>query len=760
MKKLITLTKTLLVLAGLCVGVNAWAETQIFTEDFSGSTYNVTWGGTKAGGVSPNVVNGVLTVANGSQSGDRSAYVAFGANAYTGCCRLTFDMAMTKSGWNDKNNNFYILPSATTDRYPSTANAALIITQASDGAITAAGESVGTTYNGTMLTYDLYLNTISGEAKLIIKKGESEVKTITYATTATGISTLHLTFNKNYGAFAIDNISFYSLVPPSFTLSSSAEVVSIGGTTTVDVSDITGTISVSSDNESAATASYENGTVTITGVASGVANIKVKATNDGLETSQTIAVTVGEVAKTTVTVNYLCGETPIADPLLITDVAIGSNLTAADITYDAIIYGEGVRYVNPELDQTLPYTVVENGVINVLYTSQAAVTNIKKIVKIGDDEFSNTNVALEGKYVGDVIQLPYSFYILRDGSLYSKAANSSTYSQSFTLTENDQECVFVYSATAINNVVYFSEGEDIDGATATSAGNNMPARSSNQQCGYAPSDITLINLPSGTYQATIVYYSNSSAGIKLYFNLGGMDYTAEYSKASNWVTETKEFGISKASDIIWKTSGDSKNGIDFIYIQKIADPQTATIGAAGYATFSCGDKALDFTNTDVKAYTASLNSDNTVLLTPVKQVPANTGLVLAGAQGTYDIPVITEATAITDNLLKPSADEVIAASTDALHHYVLAKRDDNVGFYNLATAKNIGAGKAYLETTVALATTTGSRVAWIFADGTTGIKTTNLTNDTNETIYNLNGQRVAAPQKGLYIVNGKKVIMK
>lgn len=759
MKKLITLTKTLLVLAGLCVGVNAWAETQIFTEDFSGSTYNVTWGGTKAGGVSPDVVNGVLTVANGSQSGDRSAYVAFGSNAYTGCCRLTFDMAMTKSNWSGKNNNFYILPSATTDRYPSTDNAALIITQASDGAITAAGESVGK-YDGTMLTYDLYLNTISGEAKLIIKEGESEVKTITYATTATGINTLHLTFNKNYGAFAIDNISFYSLVPPSFTLSSSAEVVSIGGTTTVDVSDITGTISVSSDNESAATASYENGTVTITGVASGVANIKVKATNDGLETAQTIAVTVGEVAKTTVTVNYLCGETPIADPLLITDVAIGSNLTAADITYDAIIYGEGVRYVNPELDQALPYTVVENGVINVLYTSQAAVTNIKKIVKIGDDEFSNTNVALEGKYVGDVIQLPYSLYILRDGSLYSKAANSSTYSQSFTLTENDQECVFVYSATAINNVVYFSEGEDIDGATATSAGGNMPARSSNQQCGYAPSDITLINLPSGTYQATIVYYSNSSAGIKLYFNFGGTDYTAEATGASNWLTATKEFGLGKASDIVWEASGNNKNGVDFIYIQKIADPQTATIGAAGYATFSCSDKALDFTNTDVKAYTASLNSDYTVLLTPVKQVPANTGLVLAGAQGTYDIPVITEAAAITGNLLKPSADEVIAASTDDLHHYVLAKRGDNVGFYNLAAAKNIGAGKAYLETTDALATTKDSRVAWIFADGTTGIKTTNLTNDTNETIYNLNGQRVAAPQKGLYIVNGKKVIMK
>ena len=222
------LTKMLLVAAMLGLGTSAWAESLIFTEDFADETYNVTWEGTSAGGISPKVADGALKVANGSQSGDRSAYVAFGSNAYTGCCRLTFDLGMTKSGWSGKNNYFHVLPSATTARYPDTSNAALSITQDSNGAITIAGESVGT-YNDTMLTYDLYLNTVTGSAKVIVKNGETTIKTISYATTATGINTFNLQFNKNYGAFAIDNIEFYSLTAPAFTLSENSKTASVGG---------------------------------------------------------------------------------------------------------------------------------------------------------------------------------------------------------------------------------------------------------------------------------------------------------------------------------------------------------------------------------------------------------------------------------------------------------------------------------------------------------------------------------------------------
>jgi len=192
---------------------------------------------------------------------------------------------------------------------------------------------------------------------------------------------------------------------------------------------------------------------------------------------------------------------------------------------------------------------------------------------------------------------------------------------------------------------------------------------------------------------------------------------------------------------------------------------SATIGGTGFATFS-SEYPLDFSATTTKAYAASLTADNTVLLSPVTAVPANTGLLLKGA--TEDIPVKAGfgAAAPATNLLKASEDADIAASVEGTYHYVLANGSKGVGFYNLAAAKNIGTGKAYLETTTPLAplaAASEARVAWIFADDaeTTGIDSMNIVPcANNKEIFNLNGQRVDNPTRGLYIVNGKKVIIK
>lgn len=189
---------------------------------------------------------------------------------------------------------------------------------------------------------------------------------------------------------------------------------------------------------------------------------------------------------------------------------------------------------------------------------------------------------------------------------------------------------------------------------------------------------------------------------------------------------------------------------------------SATIGSTGFATFS-SEYPLDFSATTTKAYAASLTGDNTVLLSPVTAVPANTGLLLKGA--TEDIPVKAGfgAAAPATNLLKASEDADIAASVEGTYHYVLANGSKGVGFYNLAAAKNIGTGKAYLETTTPLAAASEARVAWIFADDaeTTGIDSMNIVPCAkNKEIFNLNGQRVDNPTRGLYIVNGKKVIIK
>lgn len=88
--------------------------------------------------------------------------------------------------------------------------------------------------------------------------------------------------------------------------------------------------------------------------------------------------------------------------------------------------------------------------------------------------------------------------------------------------------------------------------------------------------------------------------------------------------------------------------------------------------------------------------------------------------------------------------------------YVLNSTVENgVGFYKLATGKTLGVGKAYLNYGA------GARDFFGF-DETTGIENVqrSMINGQSDAIYNLSGQRVMNPTKGLYIVNGKKVVLK
>jgi hypothetical protein len=89
--------------------------------------------------------------------------------------------------------------------------------------------------------------------------------------------------------------------------------------------------------------------------------------------------------------------------------------------------------------------------------------------------------------------------------------------------------------------------------------------------------------------------------------------------------------------------------------------------------------------------------------------------------------------------------------------FVLNKTATNgVGFYRLTSGKTLGVGKAYL-------TYSGSLAPEFFGfDGnTTGIDATLVNSEkVNSVVYDLQGRKVAQPTKGLYIVNGKKVVIK
>jgi hypothetical protein len=110
----------------------------------------------------------------------------------------------------------------------------------------------------------------------------------------------------------------------------------------------------------------------------------------------------------------------------------------------------------------------------------------------------------------------------------------------------------------------------------------------------------------------------------------------------------------------------------------------------------------------------------------------------------------------TGNALNGVSDP--AGKTDDGKMYVLNYTAANgVGFYKLATGSKLGVGKAYLSYSGGGA----SNFFGLDDDGTTGIDNGQWTIDNSDKVfYDLNGRRIMNPTKGLYIVNGKKIVIK
>ena len=164
--------------------------------------------------------------------------------------------------------------------------------------------------------------------------------------------------------------------------------------------------------------------------------------------------------------------------------------------------------------------------------------------------------------------------------------------------------------------------------------------------------------------------------------------------------------------------------------------------------------ALDFSGVDgLTAYVATGKGTGTVVMSPVTAVPADTPLLLVGTAGTpYSVPVAAEASAPGTNYLKKGPQTFTGDEEDK---YILWTD----GKFHLVAAGTLAANKAYLDLAEA-----GARELSIVFEGegeTTAINAALMNNERmNNEVYNLNGQRVAQPTKGLYIVNGRKVVIK
>ena len=194
------------------------------------------------------------------------------------------------------------------------------------------------------------------------------------------------------------------------------------------------------------------------------------------------------------------------------------------------------------------------------------------------------------------------------------------------------------------------------------------------------------------------------------------------------------------------------------YCTSIPSSVPVTIAStSGFATLYT-DYALDFSglSSEVKAYTASV-SENTVTLTEVDDIPANTGVVLKGDDKTHNIPVAASSSTAKGDLIGNTSAATAYNAYDGYDLYMLALNGEGKAQFTKVTGGSIAAGKAFLK----LSSGADAReLNVVFADDEpTAIETVKVEKANNE-YFNLAGQRVAQPTKGLYIVNGKKVVVK
>ena len=196
------------------------------------------------------------------------------------------------------------------------------------------------------------------------------------------------------------------------------------------------------------------------------------------------------------------------------------------------------------------------------------------------------------------------------------------------------------------------------------------------------------------------------------------------------------------------------NNTNFVYSELITITQAAatvnvTVSDAGWATYAPANPVSFAAGT---AYIINSATNSEVTLTQVDDVPAETPVLLKGTKGTATPATMTVIASSNTNVASNCLHVSDGTAKDNI--FVLANGADGVGFYLWTGDSALPSGKIYL------ALPSGARTFIGLPGDETAIENVKANVNQNENYYDLQGRRVAQPTKGLYIVNGKKVVIK
>lgn len=246
----------------------------------------------------------------------------------------------------------------------------------------------------------------------------------------------------------------------------------------------------------------------------------------------------------------------------------------------------------------------------------------------------------------------------------------------------------------------------------------------------------------------------------------GTTITPAFASSATGYTTLEVSGVNAQSTTIEVTTTDVSKYLaiaDFAVTLVKTFPLNV-VGDASYATLYLPvDITTDGTT---KAYYVATANNGSARLTLTAnegtEIPARTAVVLINSEAATST-ILTPTSGLSSvvsedaNLLKGTLSSKSLDLSDATNYYSLGKLDGEIGFYKFSGGTiNLGANKAYLEVPAAGAIK-GFTFSFGGEDAIRGIE-----NDTfvNSTWLNLAGQRVNKPSRGVYIIGGKKVIVK
>lgn len=353
------------------------------------------------------------------------------------------------------------------------------------------------------------------------------------------------------------------------------------------------------------------------------------------------------------------------------------------------------------------------------------------------------------------------FAIMDEGICYKlNDSDVKDYKKTFTMGKTDATEKVSY--TVADDISYFFEAEDI---LSKSYGNLNGDYSSGATAGVAGgANLTMSSIAAGKYTVTVnssVRRSNEdilkvqvSTDNKEWTDAGLITLTSNV--GGNYSVENVNLPKDGYIRLVENTKNNMCHFIDYVTLYRTGDAtETVSVSEAGFATYATKYNVEVPEGNDVEVMTVKVNADKaSITLNKVdagKVIPANTGILVKASAGNHDFVVTSKEGTTLDNDLKAATEDVTSVDDK---FFALTKIGDKVGFALVANGVVIPAGKAYLEVTKS----TGAKFFGLDGEAT-GINSVK-TAKADGAYYTLEGVKTTKPVKGLYIHNGKKIIVK